>query len=280
MANNTLTILILILCPIIFSENLAISQKTIQFSNKKGIPFYKAYNDYCVEGFTVDNNGSFYFLSGPDPNHSSILVKYSENYKELYRVNFRDMAASPLFYYDSMLLRLSNDSIVIISPVNGSVLNKIPLQTNVHARVNSYRFFQGNLICDFGSKYGLKSNLYTLDGKMVGDCKNQYCLTCPNGSSIIDDVSGEIVLGKWKTLFVIDSFCLDKRIDYILLKDSTGKIIAKSEILHKTFGGILYQGFPENLWSMTDKYIYRIGSELSSLRITKIDLEILFPQIK
>jgi len=231
-------------CIILTNSSICFSQVIkkqvhIPLNNLTGIPYTNQQGEIFIQGFEIDNAGSYLFLNGSASLTS--LVKFNAT-KNVYRKTYKDDLGSQLFIYGSKIHifnYLSNDLSVL--DANGNILSKYNHITS--DKINSYRFLDSNLIIDVNKpkSFDLDYKLYNLKGQKIKNINNIYNLP-PKVYRNDQAVTGVIYLGKWDNKYLF-WYIDDKRLDFerFWITNDNGDVLKTKYFQSKQFGN----GFEE-----------------------------------
>jgi hypothetical protein len=275
-------------------------QTRIPLDNTSAIPFSidRETGNYYIDGFEIDEQGFFYFLSlGGEYNpeikrselgvYSGTKLKYRKVYNDFYPWKIY-IVKNKLYVFDYMYMGGGNN-IFVLNSKDGRIINKYG--HIIKNQINSVEFIDTCFIAEIFNKDSvvtMKTELgfgqFDLTGKFIKKVDNCFNLPVTVYSKIIGFGRTVQLLGKWNNYYVFWEFILDdnnnlkNNHDKIFLIDKEGKKVAEVILEDKMFGKS-FGGANENRKLRNDN-IYILGHEGKTALITELPLKDLFHNVR
>jgi len=275
MKKTLIALLIVLNTSICYSQVFKKRQIFIPLNNIKGVPYLrdKQMDDLIIDGFEIDQKGSFYFLAG---GKSVCLAAFSGN-KAVFRRNYKEFSAGQLYFYHNGLYtfnKLGKNDLVVINPADGALIKVYNKVNSKH--IVSYKFVDSSLIFELIGDPDLFYQEYNLTGKYLKQAPNQYN-TEPFIIPIKEKDTHYEFLGKWNEKFVfwnITGDNIDKQTFWLVGKDGT--ILAQKTILNNDVFGDSYENNPPEHRKVRNGNLYVLGRKGNTALITEVPLASLF----
>ncbi|HZY39189.1 MAG TPA: hypothetical protein VFE53_21180 [Mucilaginibacter sp.] len=273
MKNTILTLLIALTTFSCFSQSFPKKQTLIPLSNVNGVPFYKDQdtNDWVIDGFDIDKNGTFYFLGG---DNVDCLAVFTGN-KQIFRKTYKEVPGRLLYFYQNNLYTLGGNKnrnlITALNTSNGSIIKSYHIPDK---HIDEYFFIDSGIVVGAMGDTAMWYQRYDLSGKYIGVSPNEYNVA----PSIIPE-KGKFsiceLLGKWNGNYV---FWGNSDLDashQLYLVDNEGKVLAK-RIIPNGLTGKGYYEEPGDYRRLRNGSFFVLGRKGNYALITEIPLASFF----
>lgn len=255
----------------VFSQ--AFKQVKFPLNNKTGIPYEVIEEDYYLDGFEIDKNGSFYFMGG----YKTKLIEIVNNKIKIIK-QYDAFKPSQLYLQHDILYVFDfyskHNNLYAINKKTGSIIQKIKKINSL--QVNSFSFLEDHLILEFfPTQYNKNQSpipdyyLYSLSGKLISKVNNAFNLP----TNLVNE--DEEYLGIWNGYYVFWNFSFDDNKQGIILKNKKGQLISSKQYEDKVFGESYYSNPPHHR-KLRNNQVYILGYKGKEALITILNLEELF----
>ncbi len=269
------------------SQNeLHIKKDSISF---KDVPINKNNDQYYLEGFEVDSNGVYYFLTGSSNN--AILTKHDGN-KVLLKKRYTEFHPSRMYLVnDSIILfdyYYQENNLFILNKINGEVLySKNKILTN---RVNAFAYINNKIILEvFNDQPNIdmrtKTGYLEMDfsGNIMGAAAHDYGLL-----GGLKDLPFEIKNREWNTTWFIGEWqnrLLFYYVDFetsnnvFVLYDPNTKLKKTNILAESYFEKNFYDPWLE-LIKLRTEILYVVGHDEKNVIVQQIRMGDMFPSVE
>ncbi|BAU55987.1 hypothetical protein [Mucilaginibacter gotjawali] len=275
MKKTTLTLLIALITFSCFSQSFPKKQTLIPLSNVNGVPFYKEQdmNDWVIDGFEIDNDGTFYFLGG---DKVDCLAVFSGT-KQIVRKTYKEWPGRQLYFYKNNLYTFGGEKknqnlIKVLNPSTGLIIKTYCNIPDKH--IDQYFFTDSSIIIGAMGDTAMWYERYSLSGKFIGKSPNEYGVP-----SFIIPENGKFssceFLGKWNDNYVFWGNSDLNAPHQLYLVDNKGKILAK-RIIPKGLTGKGYFEESDEDRKVRNGSFFVLGRKGNDALITEIPLASFF----
>lgn len=271
------------------SQELHVNKDTIPISKgSNGIPIYMEEDTYYLEGFEVDLNGDYYFMTGTPEN--AILVKFNSK-NELFRKQYKEFHPSRIHITnDSIILfdyYFERNNLFILNKENGEIkYHRNNILTN---RVNSFAYLDDRIILEiFNDQPVIDINTelgyieMNFSGNIIGSSDHEYGLLGGMSNMPFKINNPELnipwSLGIWKDCLLF--FYIDfVTFDYVFVLYNPNLQSTYSYTLSENFFDKQFYDPWHELLKLRNGIIYAVGHRNNNIIISKLKMDEMFPKV-